>query len=81
MTEKNYTVDRHLDACGLLCPEPVMLLHKAMREASAGHYIEVIATDPSTQRDIPNFCEFLGHKLTLNELRGDQYIFHIRKGG
>lgn len=43
-----------------------MLLHKAMRELQAGQIIKVVATDPSTERDIPKFCQFLGHDL-LNE--------------
>ena len=59
----NDTIDKSLDASGLLCPEPVMMLHKVMREAAIGNLIEVIATDPSTLRDIPKFCLFLGHEL------------------
>ena len=56
----NETIDKSLDASGLMCPEPVMMLHKIMRETTAGNLIEVIATDPSTLRDIPKFCLFLG---------------------
>ena len=40
-----------------------MLLHKAMRALGPGQIIKVIATDPSTERDIPKFCQFLGHDL------------------
>ena len=49
-----------LNAKGLICPEPIMLLHKAIREAKHGDKIEVLATDPSTERDIEKFCNFLG---------------------
>jgi tRNA 2-thiouridine synthesizing protein A len=52
-----------LDASGLTCPEPVMLLHKKMRELQPGDLLLVLATDPSTTRDIPKFCTFLGHEL------------------
>lgn len=52
-----------LDTQGLICPEPIMLLHRAMRKAAAGEIIHVIATDPATTRDIPNFCAHLGHNL------------------
>jgi len=48
---------------GLKCPEPIMLLHKAIRESSHGDLIELTATDSSTERDIDKFCEFLGHGL------------------
>lgn len=75
----NDTIDKSLDASGLLCPEPVMMLHKVMREAASGNLIEVIATDPSTLRDIPKFCLFLGHKLISQRETETQYFFYIRK--
>lgn len=55
-----------LDTRGLNCPEPLMMLHQAIRRAQAGQQIRILATDPSTMRDIPKFCLHLGHAL-LNE--------------
>lgn len=75
----NDTIDKSLDASGLLCPEPVMMLHKVMREAATGNVVEVIATDPSTLRDIPKFCLFLGHDLIEQKETEQQYFFYIRK--
>lgn len=75
----NNPIDKSLDASGLLCPEPVMMLHKVMREAAAGNVVEVIATDPSTLRDIPKFCLFLGHDLIEQKEIEQQYFFYIRK--
>ncbi len=75
----NDTIDKSLDASGLLCPEPVMMLHKIMREAGIGNLVEVIATDPSTLRDIPKFCLFLGHELVDQKETEQQYVFYIRK--
>ena len=75
----NETIDKSLDASGLLCPEPVMMLHKIMREAMVGNVVEVIATDPSTLRDIPKFCLFLGHELIGQQETDEQYVFYIRK--
>jgi tRNA 2-thiouridine synthesizing protein A len=68
-----------LDACGLFCPEPVMLLHKLFREIAAGTEVLVLATDPSTGRDIPKFCHFLGHELISSESDGSIYRYRIRK--
>lgn len=73
------TTPVHLDACGLLCPEPVMMLHKKFREIAPGTLVEVRATDPSTTRDIPKFCLFLGHELLENAREGNQYRYLIRK--
>lgn len=71
--------DHLLDTTGLICPEPIMLLHKTMRAAAAGETIEVLATDPATTRDIPNFCRHLGH--TLVEMSDDDgsYRYVIEK--
>jgi tRNA 2-thiouridine synthesizing protein A len=68
-----------LDARGLYCPEPVMLLHNAVRDMNAGDVLEVLATDPSTRRDIPRFCQFLGHELVAEEEVGGEYRYLIRK--
>jgi len=72
-------VHHSLDTKGLLCPEPLMLLHKAVREVESGQIIEVIATDPSTERDITKFCTFLGHTLLSQEKQGDLFIYQIEK--
>lgn len=75
-----------LDATGLYCPEPVMMLHNRVRDMGLGEIVTVLATDPSTQRDIPKFCQFLGHELL--EMRSEVstensdesvYIFVLKK--
>ncbi len=68
-----------LDASGLYCPEPVMMLHNKMRDIEAGDTLKVIATDPSTQRDIPKFCGFLGHQLLEQLIENQNYIYFILK--
>ena len=72
--------DKRLDASGLICPEPVMLLHNTVRDATSGQLIEIIATDPSTLRDIPKFCQFLGHELVGQVERENSFLFYVRKG-
>lgn len=69
----------HLDATGLLCPEPVMLLHGKVRDMAPGEVLEVRATDPSTERDIPKFCQFLGHRLLASRQDGELYLYWIEK--
>lgn len=76
----HFTTQKILDTCGLMCPEPVMLLHNAVRDVSVGDIIEVIATDPSTKRDIPKFCDFLGHDLLAQEEREQKFYYYVKKG-
>lgn len=71
--------DLTLDTCGLLCPEPVMLLHKAIRDIEVGQMITLVATDPSTQRDIPKFCQFLGHQLSKEKVDEEKFYYWIEK--
>lgn len=72
--------DHVLDTSGLYCPEPVMMLHNIIRDMASGETVEVIATDPSTQRDIPKFCTFLSHPLLTQRVEGDKYFYVISKG-
>jgi len=44
-----------------------MMLHRVIRKADSGDIIEILATDPATTRDIPNFCRHLGHELMTQE--------------
>ncbi|HTN30473.1 MULTISPECIES: sulfurtransferase TusA [Pseudomonas] len=71
--------DAILDASGLNCPEPVMMLHNKVRDLQAGGLLQVIATDPSTRRDIPKFCVFLGHELVEQREDAGQFLYWIRK--
>ncbi len=71
--------DATLDASGLNCPEPVMMLHNKVRDIAPGALLKVIATDPSTQRDIPKFCVFLGHELVEKGEGEGRYLYWIRK--
>ncbi|MDG1492742.1 MAG: sulfurtransferase TusA [Luminiphilus sp.] len=70
-----------VDATGLKCPEPVMMLHNAIRKAQPGGHVLLQATDPSTQRDVPQFCKFLEHQLldsSADEAAG-RYSYLIEK--
>lgn len=79
MTDMLIQVSAELDASGLFCPEPVMMLHTKVRELASGAVLKVIATDPSTQRDIPKFCMFLEHQLLESSEHDGTYIYLIRK--
>ncbi len=72
-------VNTHLDACGLFCPEPVMMLHNKIRDMAQGDVLKLVATDPSTTRDVPKFCLFLGHELLQKSEREGKYVYLIRK--
>ena len=82
-TQESSSTEHLLDARGLYCPEPVMMLHKKIRELAEGETLIMVATDPSTMRDVPKFCHFLGHELlTSSEDKQEKlYRYSIRKVG
>lgn len=69
-----------VDASGLRCPEPVMLLHQGIRTIAVGKVLKLIATDPSTQRDVHRFCAYLGHELVAEGVAEDVFWCVIRRG-
>jgi tRNA 2-thiouridine synthesizing protein A len=75
-----------VDATGLRCPEPLMVVRNKLMDMAPGQVIKVIATDPSTAWDFANFCRFLNHELVDQSTDVDQateselYIYWIRKG-
>ena len=81
LTENSEMVDAELelDARGLYCPEPVMLLHNKIRDIEAGQILKLVATDPSTIRDVPKFCLYLGHELLAQEQHGQLYQYLVKK--
>lgn len=75
------TVDETLDTSGLYCPEPIMMMHNKVAGMSPGTCLKVVATDPATTRDIPQFCTYLGHKLIQQETLPDSFIYYISIAG
>jgi tRNA 2-thiouridine synthesizing protein A len=72
--------DSCLDARGLTCPEPLLLVRNRVREMHSGEILYVLATDPTTQRDFSNFCHFMGHTLLQHEIRDGVHHYRMRKG-
>jgi len=73
------TWDNTLDATGLRCPEPVMMVRLTLRKMQQGEVLQVLADDPSTKRDIPKFCVFMEHELVSSETEQLPYQFLVRK--
>ena len=80
MSDLEPTADDFLDAAGLLCPEPLMLVRNRVRSMTSGQVLHVQATDPSTGRDFANFCRFMGHTLLDQTREGELLHYWIRKG-
>ena len=76
----NNTPIKQLDALGLRCPEPVMVIRKTVRKLATGDLLEITADDHATTRDIPSFCRFMEHQLVEAQTETIPYRYLIKKG-
>lgn len=80
MSEQFSSAQHQLDALGLRCPEPVMMVRRSVRRMNDGETLLIIADDPATTRDIPSFCEFMDHTLIASQTEATPYQYLIKKG-
>ena len=79
-SQESIKINRELDATGLLCPGPLMLVRNVLREMKMEEVVLVVATDPSTERDFKNLCRFMGHELVRKQVNQNKFMYWIRKG-
>ncbi|MEA9389866.1 sulfurtransferase TusA [Acerihabitans sp. TG2] len=80
MSDPFAAADLTLDAQGLRCPEPVMMVRKTVRQMETGQTLLIIADDPATTRDIPGFCRYMQHTLVAQVTEQLPYRYLVRKG-
>ena len=68
-----------VDARGLPCPQPLLAMRRALRQAAPGSILHILATDPASQRDFRSFSELSGVPLLHTECRGDEFHYWIRR--
>ncbi|MEO3877427.1 sulfurtransferase TusA [Rheinheimera fenheensis] len=73
------SADQTLDALGLRCPEPVMMVRLQLRKMQVGETLLIIADDPATTRDIPAFCRFMDHELMGSDTAELPYRYIVKK--
>lgn len=68
-----------LDTSGKCCPMPMVETNKAMKSLSVGDILQIIATDPGTQVDIPSWCKRTGHELLTANEENNIFEYYVRK--
>ena len=68
-----------LDTSGKCCPMPMVETNKAIKSLSDGDILQIIATDPGTQVDIPSWCERTGHELLTSNVEDNIFEYYVRK--
>lgn len=67
-----------LDCTGMACPEPLIMLKKAIRDSSKGDIIKVLSDDPVSLRDFPAYCKFMRHEMLVMPNSEHQNLFIIK---
>jgi len=74
------TITRTVDARGQACPGPLVTLAKALRDASVGDLLELLATDPGSKSDVPSWSTISGNELLeAGQLDDGTFRYVIRK--
>jgi tRNA 2-thiouridine synthesizing protein A len=73
--------DVRVDASGTYCPVPILEIAKTVRRLAPGTLVELVATDPGVEHDLPAWCEATGHALLGLERRGAVWVAWVRKVG
>ncbi len=81
VSNNSATIDHTLDATDSLCPMPLLKLKLCLKGMEAGQVVELMASDATSTKDIPAFCQLAGHTLIASEQRGKCYLFRVKKVG
>ena len=58
-----------LDARGLSCPEPVMMIRKAM--ATGEHAYQIVVDNPTARENVTRYAVHQGYNVSVEEKDGE----------
>ncbi|WP_202318414.1 sulfurtransferase TusA family protein [Archaeoglobus neptunius] len=68
-----------VDARGSYCPGPLMEMIKTLKQVEVGEIIEVLSSDESSAKDIPEWVKKAGHELVEVKKEDDYWRIVIKK--
>ena len=68
-----------VDACGLMCPGPVMQLKKNYETLKTGEQLQITATDQAFGKDVASWCKVTGAEMVALENKNGVVAATIRK--
>lgn len=72
-------ITTRVDARGLSCPMPIVKTAQAAKSTPSGAYIEVLATDPGSTKDLTAWTKTTGHQLVEQSADGGVFRYVIRR--
>jgi TusA-related sulfurtransferase len=72
-------IDKELDTRGLNCPLPILKAKKALADMHSGDVLKVVATDPSSMRDLQAFARQTRNELVEQSAANDEFVHYLRR--
>ncbi|NOL50299.1 sulfurtransferase TusA family protein [Pelistega europaea] len=66
-----------VDACGLVCPLPLLRTKKALQALESGQVVKVITTDKNAVGDFQAFAKQTGHLILSQDSVDNEHIVHF----
>ncbi len=68
-----------IDARGSYCPGPLMELIKTIKKVPLGEKIELLSSDASSAKDVPEWVKRAGHELVEIKKEEDYWRIVVKK--
>ncbi len=72
--------DVTVDTSGRFCPVPILEVAKAVKGLQPGQVVQVVATDPGVEADLPAWCKATRNPLVALVRDGASYRIFVRRG-
>ena len=72
-------ITQRVDARGLSCPMPIVKTAQAVKSLPPGAFVELLATDVGSIKDVAAWCRATGNELIEQTSDGAVYHFVIRR--
>ena len=77
---KKLTIAASIDAVGLYCPMPIILLKKEIGIVESNQVVEILADDSSFENDLSAWCKLTDNKvLSITKNNEDIFIAYVKK--
>lgn len=78
MPDESLQPDATLNCIGLYCPQPIIRTAARVKEMQPGQILEIRATDPGFQIDLPAWCRGQRHEFLGMRVQDAVYVGYVR---
>jgi len=71
--------DLRVDTSGKFCPVPILEVSKAIKAVAPGQVVEIVATDPGVEADMPAWCKATKNELVAMVREGKTFRAFVRR--